>query len=128
MYICFTPSSPPDTSPGSLVFYDVVDCDVVSRCSVLSCIAEAGGEARLPEAVTVSDFRTWLSAVPPGAQNRDLTKLDLSTMCTAAKVRTGMQTSTKNNWPRARWAGVQLLPVPVDCAFMYAFACRFQTL
>lgn len=30
---------------------------------MLSCIAEAGGEARLPDSVTVSGFRQWVAAV-----------------------------------------------------------------
>lgn len=46
-----------------LVFYDVIDPWVASQCSVLSCIAEAGGEARLPDTVTVSDLRNWITAV-----------------------------------------------------------------
>lgn len=84
--VTFTPSSALGVSPGALVFYDVVDPDIVSRCSVLSCIAEAGGEAKLPDAVTLSDFRTWMMAVPwQPCGNKD-NVLSFHTMCIAAKV------------------------------------------
>lgn len=84
--VFFTPSGPVDISPGALVFYDVVSPEIVSRCSALSCIAEAGGEARLPLAVSVADFRTWLMAVPWQTSAEDGQKLTFSTICTAAKV------------------------------------------
>lgn len=60
--VCLTPSSPLALPPGALVFYDVVDPHIVSRSRVLLCIAEAGGDARLPDAVTVSDFKIWMAA------------------------------------------------------------------
>ena len=87
--VTFTPSSAPAVSPGALVFYDVVNPDVVSRCSVLSCIAEAGGEGKLPDAVTLSDFRTWMTAAPWQPCGKKGNVLSLHTICIAAKVGSG---------------------------------------
>lgn len=56
-------SAPFDVDPGQLIFYDVIEPCVVARSSVLSCVAGADGEAKLPESVTVSDFRKWLCTV-----------------------------------------------------------------
>ena len=61
--VYFSRSAPFDIHRGHLVFYDVVERDVMSRSSVLSCIAEADGEATLPDSVTLSDFKYWIAAV-----------------------------------------------------------------
>lgn len=45
------------------MFYDVIEPAIMARSSVLSCIAEADGEATLPGSVTVSEFRKWAVAV-----------------------------------------------------------------
>lgn len=46
----------PDLSECELI---PIDMAVVSRCGVISCIAESGGEAQLPSSVTMSDFKIW---------------------------------------------------------------------
>lgn len=46
-----------------MLFYDVVPADAVSRSDFLSSIAEAGEEVRLPDFVTLSEFRSWLNAL-----------------------------------------------------------------
>lgn len=61
--VCLTRSAPFHVDSQQLVFYDVVDASVTCRSSVLSNIAEAGGDARLPDAITLSDFKQWVSAV-----------------------------------------------------------------
>lgn len=81
-----TPVSTSDAPPGSLVFHDVVDPRVVSRCSALSLIAELGGEAQLPGAVSMAAFRAWLAAETALADDPEGTKLSFGTICTAAKV------------------------------------------
>lgn len=59
-------SAPFHIDGGQLFFYDVIHSEIMSRSSVLSCVAEGGGEAKLPSSVTVSDFRMWLTAVTDG--------------------------------------------------------------
>lgn len=54
----FAKESPIDGC-GGLVYYDAVPQDVVARSSVLSNIAQAAGDARLPDAVSLDDLRTW---------------------------------------------------------------------
>lgn len=82
--VCFTRTDTVAVSPGELVFYDIVDANLTSRCGVLSCVAEAGGEAQLPETVTLSDFRSWITAgVPDGNHHRDT---PFQTLCTILKV------------------------------------------
>lgn len=60
--VCLTRSAPFEVSPHQLVFYEVIDVSTSARCSVLSTIAEADGEARLPDDITVSDFKKWITA------------------------------------------------------------------
>lgn len=69
--ICCTRSTPLEASNSGLIFENFVKSDVMSRSSVLSCIAEAGGDAKLPEAVNVSEFRTWMKAVPWNVEASD---------------------------------------------------------
>lgn len=59
----FSRSAPFDVEVGQLMFYDVIEPAIMARSSVLSCIAEADGEATLPGSVTVSEFRKWAVAV-----------------------------------------------------------------
>lgn len=59
-------SAPFAINCGQLYFYDVIDSDIMSRSSVLSCVAEGAGDAKLPDSITVSDFRKWLTAVTDG--------------------------------------------------------------
>lgn len=70
--VCFTRSAPFDICPGQLVLYEVIDTNVTSRCSVLSTIAEAGGEARLPDAITLADFQIWIAFVKGHCEHDDL--------------------------------------------------------
>lgn len=60
--VCFTSSAPFRVDSNQLVMYDVIDSHFISRSSVLSTIAEAGGEAKLPDAITLSEFRQWMKA------------------------------------------------------------------
>lgn len=79
----FTQVAPVPISSGELVLYDVVNTKTGSRRSFLACIAEAGGNARLPEAVNASEFRAWLAA---GAGSKDMKRTPFSTLCTIVKV------------------------------------------
>lgn len=56
----------------------------MAQCSVLSCIAESGSEATLPEAVTVSDFRIWINAST--ANSTELAAMSFAKVCTVTKV------------------------------------------
>lgn len=82
-----THSSSQSDSVGSLVFVDTVEPSIVSRCSVLSCISEAGGDADLPESVSVSNFRLWIAC--SGLQYSECRHLLFSTICRVLKVRFG---------------------------------------
>lgn len=79
-----TQTAPFTISPGELIVYDVVDAKTVSRSSVLSCITDAGGDARLPEAVSVPEFRAWVTACAASKEDRMLTPFP--TLCTILKV------------------------------------------
>lgn len=79
-----TQTAPVAISPGELLFYDIVDAKSVSRSSVLSCIAEAGGDASLPHAVNVSQFRAWLTACAASQEDKKL--IPFSDLCTVVKV------------------------------------------
>ena len=79
-----TQTAPLTTSPDDLISCNIVDVDTVSRSSVLSCIAEAGGDARLPEAVTVAEFKAWVSA--GAASKQHVIHTPFSTLCTIVKV------------------------------------------
>lgn len=61
--VCFARAAPFNVSSRQLVFYDVIDVELTSKCSVLSCIAKVGGAGRLPDAITLSDFKQWMAAV-----------------------------------------------------------------
>lgn len=61
--VYFSRSAPFDVNSGLLIFYDVVEPGVMARSDVLSCIAVGDPEAKLPESITVSDFRNWVHAV-----------------------------------------------------------------
>lgn len=77
-------SAPFEIGCGQIFFYDVIESDAMSRSSVLSCVAEGGGEAKLPQSVTVSEFRKWLTAVTDSDvvyRNRSF-----ASMCTIVKV------------------------------------------
>ena len=71
-------------SPGDPVFYSIVPEDITARSRVLSCIAEAGGEAHLPPAVSNADFRTWMTACQADEAKRQ--SIDIQTLCTVLKV------------------------------------------
>lgn len=86
----FARTAPFDVTTGQLVFYDVVLCDVMSRSSVLSCIAEADGEAKLPDSVTLSEFKSWISAVSESDFIFQTRSFDF--MCTAIKARLDLPT------------------------------------
>ena len=82
--VYFSRSAPFHVNSGQLTFYDVIDSDVMARSSVLSCIAEAGGQAKLSDDITVSDFRKWIAAVA----DDDLTfqRRPFPSMCAIIKV------------------------------------------
>lgn len=82
--VCLTRAAPHGAYAGQLLFYDVIDESTVSRSGVLSCIAEAGGEVVLPDAIRLPEFRTWVAAT-----NADKAALDLmsfTSICTVLKV------------------------------------------
>lgn len=86
--------------PGELVTHldgvtRVVPAGVLSRSSVLSCIAEAGGNASLP-AVTTSEFKCWLHIAKLEAFAEDAADtLNFSTLCTFLKVRCARATCAR---------------------------------
>lgn len=57
---------------------------VVSQSSVLSSIVEAGGDARLPEVVSLSEFRTWVQSITDPAILHSWEHMDQR--CTLLKV------------------------------------------
>lgn len=77
-------SAPFEIERGELVFYDVVETDVISRSSVLSCVVEGGGEAELRVSVTASQFRLWLTAV--AESDAEFRRRSFVSMCTIIKV------------------------------------------
>lgn len=62
----------------------VVPADVVRRSSVLSCIAEAGADARLPDAVSEDSFSAWVKASKSDVSAAD--DMDYVTLCKVLKV------------------------------------------
>lgn len=82
--VCLAGSAPFKVQTKQLVFYDVIDVNITSKSSVLACIAESGGEARLPDAISLSDFKQWMSAVD--GTSKDVRKESFSFICTVAKV------------------------------------------
>lgn len=83
--VCLTRSAPLDSYSGHLLFYDVIEPSSVSRSGVLSCIAEAGGEVVLPDAIRLPEFRAWVAAT-----NADRAAVDVmafTSICTVLKVR-----------------------------------------
>lgn len=82
-----TQTAPVTISPGELSFYDVIDAKIVSRSGVLLCIAEAGGDAKLPEAVSTSEFRAWVAAC--AASNEDKKCIPLTMLSKIIPVRRG---------------------------------------
>ena len=82
--VCLTRSAPFEIHPRQMAIYDVIDVSVTDRCSVLSTIAEAGGDARLPDAITMSDFKQWLTFVQ--GDKREAKEMPFSGLCTVVKV------------------------------------------
>lgn len=82
--VWFTRPAHLDVAPGALFVCEIVDPEVVSRCSVLSCIAEAGGEAKLPDTVNMSEFRTWIMATKGNYNDHESMSFD--TISTVLKV------------------------------------------
>lgn len=80
----FTCSAPSKTASNQLFFYNVVKENVISRSSVLSCIVEAGGGTRLPDAITVASFKKWSAAVE--GTKEDVMSRPFSFVCTVLKV------------------------------------------
>lgn len=82
--VCLTSSAPFDIQPNQLVLYDVIDVATTSRSGVLSTIAYAGGEARLPGAITLSDFKRWIRFVEDNSKRSEEDSLE--DLCTVVKV------------------------------------------
>lgn len=83
--VCLTRSAPFDILPDQLMFYDVVDGSTTRRSSVLSNIADAGGEARLPDAISLSEFTQWVAFVESDSHGSG-DGLSLLRLCTVVKV------------------------------------------
>lgn len=83
--VFLTRSARLDENSGQLVFYNVIDSNIVSRSSVLSSIVEAGGEAGLPGSVTLRQLKTWMAAIR--ADREFLATWSCASVCTAMKVR-----------------------------------------
>lgn len=62
VHFACTGAAPLDMAPGALAYYSVVPKDGTARSRVLSCNAEAGAGAGLPEAVSIAELRTWMTA------------------------------------------------------------------
>lgn len=83
--VCLTRSAPHEGFSGQLVFYDVVESSTISKSSVLSCIAEAGGEVVLPDSIRLPEFRTWIAAT--NANQAVIDVMPITSICTVLKVR-----------------------------------------
>lgn len=79
-----THAAPFDVQPNQLVFYDVIELGTAARSGVLSTIADAGGEARLPDAITLSEFKRWITFVE--GYHDDTTEESFLNLCTVVKV------------------------------------------
>ena len=79
--VCLTHVAPAETCSGQLHVFSPVPEDVVSRSGVLSSIAEAGGDAKLPGVVSLSEFRTWADTVTDPKKYYDMAQL-----CSVLKV------------------------------------------
>lgn len=82
--VCLTSSAPFPIEPNQLILYDVIDASTVCRSGVLSCIVEAGGEATLPDTVTLPDFKAYVRAVSYTGEK--FRRLPFESMCTVMKV------------------------------------------
>lgn len=82
--VCLTNAAPLEAYSGKLMLYDVIDSSAVARSAVLSCIVEAGGEAVLPDSLTLAEFKMWLKY---GNVKKSIAKKWAFTMlCTVMKV------------------------------------------
>eukprot|EP00892_Ulva_mutabilis_P008344 jgi/Ulvmu1/5882/UM026_0002.1 len=79
-----TQAAPHDAFNGYLMICDVVEPCMVARSNVLQCIAEAGGNASLPTAVTLSDFSVWRQA--GSSKEYQHGSLCIADLCTVIKV------------------------------------------
>lgn len=82
--VCLTYSAPADVYAGQLLVYDVVPPSAVSRSGFLSSIVEAGGDVRLPDFVTLSEFKAWTSTI---ATKQTAADLNIAQACIVLKVR-----------------------------------------
>lgn len=82
--VYLTRSAPFKVYSHQLIFYDVISTKITSSSSVLSTIAEAGGEATLPAAITLSEFKAWIAAVEDKKFQRR--NRPFSFLCTVVKV------------------------------------------
>lgn len=82
--VCLTSSAPVEAFSGQLVFYDVIEPSTVSRSGVLSCIAEAGGDVVLPDAIRLPEFRTWVAAT--NADRGTVDAMAFTSICIVLKV------------------------------------------
>lgn len=82
--VCLTRSAPHEAFSGQLIFYDVIDSAAIARSGVLSCIVEAGGEAVLPDSITLAEFKTWLTK--GDATIAEAEKWSFPLFCTLMKV------------------------------------------
>lgn len=90
--VCVTRTAPFTIDSNQLVYYDVVDSSITSRCNVLSSIAQSGGDTKLPASVTLPSFKAYMSA----AQGTDaiFKSMSLSSMCTVIEVRSECKLAT----------------------------------
>lgn len=84
--VCLTRSAPFTVDSDHLVFYDVIGPSIISQSSVLSSLVEAGGEAKLPESVSIDDFRTYIQAAQGDPWM--FSSLAFASMCRVIQVRT----------------------------------------
>lgn len=82
--VCLTRTAIHADYSGQLIFHDVLPSSSCSKSGVLSSVVEAGGEALLPEAVTLAQFKTWLTATT--ATLAEINNMPFSSFCTVVEV------------------------------------------
>lgn len=84
--VCLTRSAPDQSYAGQLFLFDAIPSGVVSRSGVLSSIAEASGSesVRLPDFVTLAEFKIWSSTIRNAEIISDCK--DMAHACTVLKV------------------------------------------
>lgn len=87
-----TPTAPANHDLGYLKVFKVHKDDV-SRSNVLSCVVQAGGDAVLPGAISLTEFNTWLTWSMSTVDEGRLEIPYFQLVCTVLKVTYPLQKS-----------------------------------